>query len=313
MANYPIFPSLSRQPSMDTSKSTEDDTIRDTSESGYVSTRPRFTRVRDTWKINVRNLVAEDKRVLDYFTKVTAARGGNSFLFPNLLPNWSFEFPALDATELAQGWYQADDPVAALPVSIVTSNIEDGAAALCFGTAAATMLAEGASLSAEVDSDVVTPCAPGDVYLFHARVCPTQGTLAAASTLWAEALMYTYDADGNQSTLAAAGNGFNCSVSGWQDYYDTFTIPAGAVSFRMRLLGNLTGSSSAAIALDGSASILFDRVGCALLTPAQMYGRMVGSDALPRPVRFSKLPELADIGYGNGVKRYGANFELTEV
>jgi hypothetical protein len=311
MATYPIFPSLSRQPSMDTSKSTEDDTIKDQSESGYVSTRPRFTRSRDTWKLNVRNLVAEDKRVLDYFLKVTAARGANSFLFPNLLPNGSFEFPALDATQIAQDWYLADDPQAALPVSIVTSNIEDGSQALSFGTAAT--LTAGASVVAEVDSDVVTPCTPGDVYLFRARVRPTQGTLAAASTLWAEAAIYTYDASGVQSALAGSGSGFNTSVSGWQDYYATFTIPTGAISFRMRLVGNLTGSSSAAITLDGSASILFDRVGCGLLTPAQMYGRMVGSDALPRPVRFSKLPEFSDIGYGNGVKRYGVNFELTEV
>jgi hypothetical protein len=312
MATYPIFPSLSRQPSMDTSKSTEDDTIKDQSESGYVSTRPRFTRVRDTWKVNVRNLVAEDKRVLDYFQKVTAARGANSFLFPNLLPNWSFEFAALDATQLVQNWYLANDPEAALPVSIVTSNIEDGAQALSFGTAAAT-LAEGASITAEVDSDVTTPCTPGDVYLFHARVRPTQGTLADASTLWAEAAMYTYDASGTQSALAGSGSDVNTSTSGWQDYYATFTIPTGAASFRMRLIGNLAGSSSAAITLDGSASILIDAVGCALLTPAQLYGRMAGSDALPRPVRFSKLPEFSDIGFGNGVKRYGVNFELTEV
>ena len=107
MATFPlVFPSLSRQPSMDSSKSTEDDTIRDPMESGDVATRPRGTRARDTWKVNVRNITAEDKRALDYFQRVTAARGSNSFLFPNLLPNGSFEFPAPSAAMLAFGWYQ---------------------------------------------------------------------------------------------------------------------------------------------------------------------------------------------------------------
>lgn len=298
---------------MDTSKSTEDDTIKDSAESGYVSTRPRFTRARDTWKINVRNLVAEDVRVLDYFQKITAARGSNSFLYPNLLPNWSFEFPALNAAQVAKDWNQPGTSSAALPVSLATANVEDGVQALCFGTVAAQVLAAGATVAAEVTSAVVTPCAPGDVYLFHARVNPAQGTLASAATLWAEAAMYTYDASGNQSALAGSGSGFNTSVSGWQDYYATFTIPAGAVGFRMRLIGNLTGPSSGTIALDGSASILMDEVACALLTPAQWYGRMVGSYSLPRPVRFTKLPEFSDIGWGDGVKRYGVNFELTEV
>jgi hypothetical protein len=75
---------------MDTSKKTEDDTIRDQMEAGYVATRPRFTRARRTWDFNVRNLVAEDIRALDRFFMETAARGGNSFLYPNLLPNSSF-------------------------------------------------------------------------------------------------------------------------------------------------------------------------------------------------------------------------------
>jgi hypothetical protein len=40
---------------------------------------------------------------------------------------------------------------------------------------------------------------------------------------------------------------------------------------------------------------------------------MVGTQPLGCPVRFSKLPEVSDIGWGDGVKRYGCNFELTEV
>jgi len=314
MATFPlVFPSLSRQPSMDSSKSTEDDTIRDPMESGDVATRPRGTRARDTWKVNVRNLVAEDKRVLDYFQRVTAARGSNSFLFPNLLPNGSFEFPAPSAAFLAFGWYQGSAPAAALPVSLATAGLEDGLQALCFGTTAGQVLTANQSVVAEVDSNVTTPCTPGETYLFHARVKPTKGSLASAATLWGSAAMFTYDANGNQSSLNGSGNGFNTSVAGWQDYFTTFTIPAGAVSFQVRLLGHLTGPGSGTITLDGSASILMDEVACALLTPVQYYGRMAGSDCLPRPVRFTKLPEFSDIGYGSGQKVYGVNFELTEV
>jgi hypothetical protein len=138
---------------MDSSKSTEDDTIRDPMESGDVATRPRGTRARDTWKVNVRNLVAEDKRVLDYFQRVTAARGSNSFLFPNLLPNGSFEFPAPSAAFLAFGWYQGSAPAAALPVSLATAGLEDGLQALCFGTTAGQVLTANQSVVAEVDSN----------------------------------------------------------------------------------------------------------------------------------------------------------------
>jgi hypothetical protein len=40
---------------------------------------------------------------------------------------------------------------------------------------------------------------------------------------------------------------------------------------------------------------------------------MVGSQSLGCLVRFSSLPEIADIGWGAGVKVYGAKIELQEV
>src|SRR6516225_6045210 len=120
---------------MDSSKSTEDDTIRDQMELGYVATRPRNTRARDTWKVNIRNLVAEDKRALDQFTKVTAARGANAFLFPNLLPNGSFEFLPCNAVEIAQGWNRTDGNPQFSIVSTAV-NAYDGAAAIKIGTVA---------------------------------------------------------------------------------------------------------------------------------------------------------------------------------
>ena len=81
----------------------------------------------------------------------------------------------------------------------------------------------------------------------------------------------------------------------------------------MRLLGHLTGPGSGTITLDGTASILMDEGSLRAAHPGSVDGRMAGSDCLPRPVRFTKLPEFSDIGYGGGQKVYGVNFELTEV
>src|SRR5581483_10620234 len=67
MGTIAIFPSLSRAASMDSSEQAADDTIRDSMDSGYVATRPRFTRERRTWNVNHRNLIAEDVRVLRNF------------------------------------------------------------------------------------------------------------------------------------------------------------------------------------------------------------------------------------------------------
>lgn len=311
VANYPIFPSLSRQPSMDTSKTTEDDTIRDQAESGYIATRPRFTRSRRTWKVNVRNLQAEDVRALDAFSMSTVQRGGKSFLYPNLLANGSFEFPALDADELAFGWIAAGTPVAALATSLTTSGIEDGLQAIGFSPVAGQGIAAYATVSAEVDSAAQIPCTPDEVYLFHGRLNLTLGTLAAGA-LSANVGAAFMDQHGNALT-PVLGTAVTAATNGWTDFWFTFTAPANAASFHVRLFAGLHNSGSTALTLDASASVLWDEVGCALLTPITPYGRMVGSQPLGCPVRFTKLPELSDIGYGNGVKRYGVNFEVTEV
>lgn len=296
---------------MDSSKNTEDDTLRDPMEQGYVATRPRGTRARDTWKVNVRNLVAEDKRALDYFQKEVAKRGSNAFLFPNLIQNGSFEFPACSGVEFAQGWTLTDGATSALNVAL-TTIAEDGTAAVLFATVAGQMLTAGSYQAQDLQNLQAVPCTPGDVYLLRARVNCTPGTLANRGDLMFQATVTTYDANGNATFTTAGFPVGNVSTPGWQDYTATFTVPAGVVSFRLGIRVVL-GDASGALNFDGSASVTVDEVGCGLLTPAQMYGRMAGSDALPRPVRFAKLPEFSDIGIGNGVKRYGVNFEVTEL
>lgn len=311
MASAPlIFPSLSRQPSMDSSKQSEDDTIRDQAESGYVSTRPRFTRARDTWKINVRNLTAEDKRALDTFERspTMAARGGNSFLYPNFLPNWSFEFPAVDEGDLVYGWSIG----AATPALAVgtTGAAWDGSTAVLFSTVAGQHLAAAATAAAALTADPPIACVPGDAWVAEAMVNAVQGALGAGML---QAYLSATFYDGNGAKLSQANSGYAAMGVGWQALSFSFTIPANAVTFAVALNVAVDNTGGTTLTLDGSASVAFDAAGCALQTPVQIYGRMAGSDALPRPVRFTKLPEYSDIGYGAGVKRYGVNFELTEV
>jgi hypothetical protein len=293
---------------MDSSKTTEDDTIKDQAESGYVATRPRSTRARRTWKINTRNLIQEDIRALDEFFMVTTARGGNSFLYPNLLPNWSFEIPALTAAELVFGWNVSAPAQESIGIS--TSTVEDGTQAIQFATVATQTVAAHITATGQLNCDQAVSCTPGEVYVFTAAVDAIQGTLAAG-VLGAQVSVSFFDANGNAlSTLA----GTSATIGGgWETYGYQFTVPANASTFRVALLTTLTNSTGAAITLDGSASVVWDEVACALLTPLTPFGRMVGTQPLGCLVRFSKLPEASDIGWGNGVKRYGVNFELTEV
>jgi hypothetical protein len=292
---------------MDSSKTIEDDTIRDQAESGYVATRPRFTRTRRTWKLNVRNLQAEDVRALDEFVMVTAARGGNAFLYPNLLPNWSFEFPALSAVDLVFGWNVSTvTPQEAVGVSATT--IEDGTQAIQFATVSGQSVPASSTVSAQVSADALIPCNSGEVYVFNAAVNAVQGTLATG-VLGGNATAAFFDANGNAlSTQSQAVT----IAAGWQTLSFQFTAPASAATFAIQLNVTLTAGGSA-VTLDGSASVTWDSVGCALFTPLTPYGRMVGSQPLGCFVRLTKLPEVSDIGFGGAVKRYGANFELTEV
>jgi len=296
---------------MDTSKKTEDDTIRDPAESGYVSTRPRGTRARRTWPFNVRNLVAEDIRALDEFfmSSSYAARGGNSFLFPNLLPNWSFEFLALSAIDLVSGWSIASSATQE-SINLSTTSLADGTQAVSFATVAGQAVTAATTVSGGLNADSPIPCTPGEVYVFTGQVNASQGTLAGG-VLGSNVIVAFFDSNGNAlSTLAGTAATIG---GGWQSYGYQFTVPANANSFSVTISVTLTNSTGATITLDGSASVGWDCVGCALQTPLTPYGRMVGSQPLGCLVRFSSLPEVADIGWGNGVKVYGCKLELQEV
>jgi len=293
---------------MDTSKKTEDDTIRDEMEKGYVATRPRFTRARRTWTLNVRNLVAEDVRALDQFFMVTAARGGNAFLFPNLVANGSFELPVQDASDIAAGWNIAAQPA---QVSIgLSSTAAEGSQALKFISNASQTLAAGATVVAEVDSDALIPCQPGEVYVLTAQFNVTRNLSLGTNAVTGWAGVTYYDSNGNTLSSVVGGDTLG---NGWLAYGYQFTVPANAASFKVQLFTQLHNGSGTTLTLGNDLAVAWDAVGCALQTPLTPHGRMVGSQPLGCLVRFSKMPEFSDIGWASGAKAYGAAIELQEV
>ncbi len=279
MATFPlIFPSLSRQPAMDTSKKTEDDTIRDPMESGSQATRPRGTRVRRTWPFNVRNLVAEDVRALDEFfmSPSYAARGGNSFLFPTSCPIGPLSFrrslrPILSLGGLSPA-RRLRSPSASALLRLRTVLRQSSS-----GTVATKTIAVATTVTGALNCDLAVPCKPGEVYVFTAALDAIKGTLAAGVLGAQVSVSYLNAAGGALSTV----NGTAATIGvGWQTYGYQFTVPASAASFKVSLLVTLTNSTASAITLDGSASVSWDTVGCSLLTPLTPYGRMVGSQSL---------------------------------
>jgi hypothetical protein len=257
---------------------------------------------------------------------VRTARGGNAFLFPNLIPNGSFEFPACLDTDVVRDWYTAGDVTPALsiapevfipggPAPVPYGTVADeGITALKFQTVAGQVLAVGANTLSALDTRAVVNVTPGEVYLFHCRWQYTGAEDPHVSFIPSAYMVCDYDA-GTQTVFTMPGT-FTGSTQ-WNDFYSVLTIPSGLNTnvrdFRMRISVALSNAGTAPITLNGSNVFLINEVGCALLKPVTPYGRMAGSHSLGCPVRFSKLPELSDIGFGQGVKRYGANFELTEV
>lgn len=292
---------------MDSSKKTEDDTIRDEMEQGYVATRPRFTRVRRTWACNVRNLLAEDVRALDQFFMVKASRGGNAFLYPNLLANGSFELPAQNPSDVVLGWNIAQQP-AQLSVGVAPIATDGSQCIKCASVSGQSVPAHTTE-TAQLSCDQPVPCTAGDAYVVTAQVNGTKGTLASG-VLSAAIVVSFVDANGNAlSALSSAITVASIApVSGYQ-----FAIPTNAVAFTIMLAVSLANSTGSGISLDGSTWVTWDAAGCALQTPLTPYGRMLGSQPLGCLVRFSRAPEVSDIGWVNGAKGYGASLELTEV
>lgn len=80
MANYPT---LSRNPSYPIEEESENMIIKDSSEAGYETSRPRFTKRRKTWNLVYNALPIADKTSLDNFFIGDAAYGSAIFSWTN--------------------------------------------------------------------------------------------------------------------------------------------------------------------------------------------------------------------------------------
>src|SRR2546422_916697 len=61
------FPTLSRSPLMNEEETLEDSTVRDQMENGAVYTRPRWARMRRTWKVSYKACPVADRNALRTF------------------------------------------------------------------------------------------------------------------------------------------------------------------------------------------------------------------------------------------------------
>lgn len=308
--SYPIFPSLSRSPSYKSTRSVEDGTIKDAMESGYVATRPRFTRLRRKFGVTIEHLTAEDIRALDKFEVAVVQGQAGAFYMPNLLPNGSFEVPAVTGAGVL-GWNA--EPGAAWSISTISEAPADGLAAMAFSTTATPSATTALAL---LVSGWTPPVAVGDVYQVCANAQITsQYSSATVALSFIATVLY---ADETESVvtlplLSTAGSAYQITES--------LTIPAAAsgaapavtatLAFRVSLVNgaNDGGSPTGAFA----ATVVIDAVGMALTSSLQPYGRIPGSAPTGTPVRFTKQPAIRDSGWAGGCVRYDCAFEVTEL
>lgn len=314
MADYPIFPSISRAPSFESTRKLEDGTLKDPMESGYVATRPRFTRLRRTFGVSYKFLSAEDVRALDRFETLTVQGGAGAFYLPNLIRNGSFEVIGPDG-ELV-GWQVLAG--AGNPYSVSqTTNAYDGSNAIKFSLNAITLTA-----GEDIQTLTSVECAPvsvsaGDSYLAQAYVNMTNAPPANVALPLYILATVTYS-DGTRVNRAYAQQ-YN-STSGWVNISATIPIVAsqsGATKATLQIAigavaDNSAGSTTVNLAA-GSAVYLVDSVGLALVASAHPNGRMPGLSPLIYPVRFTKGVQMRDAGIADGQKTYHATFEVTEL
>lgn len=79
------FPTLSQPPNYPLVEEIEDTTIVSNFESGYIQTRPRFTRRRKSFTVRYENLSTSDKTSLETFRDVTVLGSSETFTWTHPL------------------------------------------------------------------------------------------------------------------------------------------------------------------------------------------------------------------------------------
>ncbi len=319
MASYPIIPSLSRSPDFATSRKIEDGTISDPKESGYVSTRPRFTRRRRTWGVAWKNLVSEDVRVLDKFEVSTVKGGAGAFYLPNLVPNGGFEFPPTLPGELVSGWkIQQQSPAVRLDLLNRGANAAtagDGVSAIVAFPQPCT-LAPGNSPSAAILSSQSFPVDIGDVFAFDADLHLLELVALNVEMIGYWNLNVSYE-DG--TTQYPGAPYFTTATTGFAPQAVTIPAPVDAGTIRstnatVAFSAFLVNTTNAPIVIDGSVGqMVIDNLAVALISAANPYGRMPGTSSPGCAVRFTKPITIKDAKPADGVKRYDVTCEVTEL
>jgi hypothetical protein len=295
---------------MDSSEQVEDDTIRDQMESGYTATRPRFTRARRTWNLNLRYLTAEDVRAIRTFRDITVLRGALPFYFPNLIENGGFEILAgISSVEIVKGWSTSENSA---HVSFGTVGLHGSAdpriAPGTSGNVCIEVAATGGG-TGTLSSNRQFSCMSGDVLLVSASTSNNGGTIGLITALVQVSLAYQ---DTTENTVSEP---LIVTTSGWGLTSAQLTIPA-PVAGGYNVPAIATVSLEIIAASEATAStLLIDDVGVAKISSAIDGIEMTGSAPIPAQVRFASgaLPQFSDLGWVGGQKRYGCTFKLEEL
>jgi len=290
---------------------------------GYVATRPRFSRERRTWNVNVRNLMAEDVRALRNFRANVVMRGSLSFYFPNLLLNGGFEFAPLLASEVFAGWTNNSDDSQMLAVS--NGFAYDGSACLLIESVSGQVVTAGEYVSAYATCERQIPVNAGDVYQFNSWFLSASSPITGL-TQTAKYFIDLFYTDG--SSTRYFGPDFSLSATSWTLETGTWTVPAPPTGkviayAQLSLLSDIQNATGAPITLGPTTtSVRFDGVGLALVSAGVPQIATACSEPIPVPVRFAsgKLPKFSDLGWGSppgapsgGCFIFGATFALEEV
>lgn len=305
------MPSLSRAPDFVTKRKIEDGTLSDPKESGYVSTRPRFTRIRRSWTVGWKNLLAEDVRALDRFEVYTVKGGAGSFYMPNLLQNGSFEFHegGSGSNPLTfDGWTRGSSPEEILQLS-AGSDPSVGGVAAQFSIVRGYSLASGVSAfnGYIFNHTSPIPVSSGDSMQFSGSVSVVVDSVPAGLQFTTQAIL-SFDVGGQIYTSPVTA-----ATSGFVPYSYQFTVPAGASVLTLSLFTYLSQSTGSPIVLAGTLAVSWDECGLAVSSAAQAFGRMPGTSSPGSALRLTKPIEIKDGKLAVGVKRYDATCEVTEL
>jgi hypothetical protein len=306
------MPSLSRAPSFDTSRKLVDGTLRDPKESGYVSSRPRFSRQRRIFGVTWKNLCAEDVRALDRFETLTLQGGAGAFYMPNLLVNGSFEFLG-SGPQLLEGWglaWNTGIDQFSLGYSIIP-NTNDGKIAAQFTGKSGASVPVGASSSAGIFflQSTSVPVTPGDVLAFSGMVDFFFDPLPSGVEVCTQPF-FTFD--GRVQIYAPVVTN-SAGTHSFQEVDTTVPVPPNVSSLVVGILTWISNSSGSAFVIPPVLVVLWDSCGLASVSCAQPYGRMPGTSSPGSAVVLTKPIEIRDMPFADGEERFSAAMEVMEL